>query len=339
MNTPKLSSRQMTQQSTAKPITADTLQSFKIFRNTAASILTKHLDVCEIRHYPENTLVISPSEHNQNVYAILEGQLSIHHGSMASEPLVLLETGETVGEISVFDGQKPSAFVKTTRSSKLLIINSSTLWDMIDDSHEISRNLLHILAKRIRSGNETVFSSLELQKQHERDAQIDALTGLHNRRWIDKTFEKHFKESTENKHFLSVVMIDIDHFKKFNDTYGHQAGDKVLQQVAAAMKGKLRPNEIVARYGGEEFIILLPGVPSNIAFMIAERVRTGVEECLYHDLSANQQVPITVSLGIAQLAPGDSKECLLKHADEALYQAKQLGRNQTHIFSSQGNSK
>jgi diguanylate cyclase (GGDEF)-like protein len=133
-------------------------------------------------------------------------------------------------------------------------------------------------------------------------------------------------------------MIDIDHFKKFNDTYGHQAGDKVLQQVAAAMKGKLRPNEIVARYGGEEFIILLPGVPADIAFMIAERVRAGVEECFYHDQSTNRQVPITSSLGIAQLTPSDSKECLLKHADEALYQAKQLGRNQTRIYSAQESS-
>ena len=323
----------MTKKNTAHNITADTLQSFKIFRNTAASILTKHLLRCEIIDYPEGALIISPSKHNQNVYAILEGQLSIHHGDVESDPLALLETGETVGEISVFDGQKPSAFVKATKRSKLLIISNNTLWDMIDDSHEISRNLLHILAKRIRSGNETVFTSLERQKQHERDAQMDVLTGLHNRRWIDKTFEKHFTESIENKCFLSVVMIDIDRFKSFNDTFGHQAGDKVLQQVATAMKGKLRPNEIVARYGGEEFIILLPGVPSEIAFMIAERVRSGVEECFYYDQGKNRKVPITTSLGIAQLTENDSQESLLKHADDALYQAKQQGRNQTHIYS------
>jgi len=194
MNASEPLNKYMAHKPDANNVTTEALQSFKIFRNTAASLLKKHLCRCEVKHYSSNAIIITPKEHNQCVYAILDGQLSIHHRSMESEPLALLETGETVGEISVIDGQKPSAFVKTTRPSELLIISSEVLWSMIDDSHEISRNLLHILAKRIRSGNETVSSSLQLQKQHERDAQIDALTGLHNRRWIDKTFKKHFKE-------------------------------------------------------------------------------------------------------------------------------------------------
>ncbi|MBV1871220.1 MAG: GGDEF domain-containing protein [Gammaproteobacteria bacterium] len=317
-----------------RSLPASTLQSFPIFRNTALAVVTKHLRDCRVQKYASGTLIITPDDHNLNVYAILKGQLSILHDNSGSEPLTVLGPGETVGEISVFDGQKPSAYVKATQDSELLVISREVLWDMIDDSHEISRNLLHILAKRIRSGNTTVLNSLQLQKQHEREAQFDALTGLHNRRWIDRTYEKHFRHSIEDNSTLCVIMIDIDHFKIFNDSYGHQAGDKVLQQVATAMKGKLRPNEIVARYGGEEFVILLPGVPAKIAFMISERVRSGVEACFYHDPASNKKVPITASLGIAQLEPGDSKESLLKHADDALYQAKQAGRNQTLVFKS-----
>ena len=333
MASPKVSNPKTTNGNDLEFITADTLQSFQIFQNTALSVITKHLRECKVQGYPGDTLIITPDKHNHSIYAILEGQLAIHHECVDTEPLTVLEPGETVGEISVFDGQKPSAYVTTTKSSLLLVISKEVLWEMIDDSHEISRNLLHILAKRIRSGNTTVSNSLLLQKQHEREAQLDALTGLHNRRWIDKTYKKHFKQCRKSNSALSLIMIDIDHFKKFNDSYGHQAGDLVLKKVATAMKTKLRPNEIVARYGGEEFIILLPGVSTNIALMIAERVRTGVEECFYHDALSNMDVPIAASLGIAQLKPDDTQESLLKHADDALYKAKSLGRNRTFIYS------
>lgn len=307
-------------------------QNLRLFRNTALHVIQKHLARCELRHYRENTLILDPHHHNNSIYAILSGRLAVYHQDDADEAIAMVAEGETVGEISIFDGQKPSAYVKTDSPSTLLVMSADALWAMVDDSHEISRNLLHILANRIRSGNASVLSSLQMQRQHARDANLDALTGLHNRRWINATLEQHYRDSQQQKTALSLVIIDIDHFKKFNDSYGHLAGDEVLKQVAATMKGKLRPNEIVARFGGEEFVILLPAVPVNIAGMIAERVRRGVENCSYHDPQSKQNVPITVSLGVAQLQANNTLNDLIQQADQALYRAKQQGRNRVESF-------
>ncbi len=257
-------------------IPLSSFQDLHIFRNTALSVIQQHLSRCELYHYPENVLILDPEQPNEAIYAILSGQLAVFHQDDPNEAIAIVAEGETVGEISIFDGQKPSAYVKTHSPATLLVMKAEALWAMVDDSHEISRNILHILARRIRSGNTTVLNSLQMQRQHARDAHLDALTGLHNRRWINATLEQHYLDSQQQQIMLSLVIIDIDHFKNFNDTYGHLAGDQVLKHVASAMKGKLRPNEIVARFGGEEFVILLPAVPSLIASMIAERVRKGV---------------------------------------------------------------
>lgn len=334
----------VTQQSRSEPPqrwcqksqTSAVLQEIKIFQNTPLSIIYKHLENCALHRYKGNSLILSPHSNNQNMYAIISGGLSIHYRNVDSPSMAELGVGETVGEISIFDGLKPTAFVKTTGETQLLVISSQTLWSMVDNSHEISRNLLHILSNRVRSGNETILSSLELQRKHERDAQLDTLTGLHNRRWLDTTFRKELARCKENNSAFSVIMLDIDHFKYFNDTYGHQAGDQVLKQVAFAMKGNLRPNEIVARYGGEEFVILLPNTSAIIAEKIAERVRLGVAGCHYQDTESVTKVQITISLGIAELDQHCSSNTLINNADKAMYQAKKSGRNQTQVYRYSG---
>ncbi|MBV1873538.1 MAG: GGDEF domain-containing protein [Gammaproteobacteria bacterium] len=313
-----------------------TLQEIKIFQNTPLSIIYKHLENCELHSYSSNSLILSPLSNNHNMYAVISGGLSIHYHSADSPSTTELGIGETVGEISIFDGLKPTAFVKTTGETQLLVISSQTLWSMVDNSHEISRNLLHILSNRVRSGNETILSNLELQRKHERDAQLDTLTGLHNRRWLDTTFKKELTRCKENNSAFSVIMLDIDHFKHFNDTYGHQAGDQVLKQVAFAMKDNLRPNEIVARYGGEEFVILLPNTSAIIAEKIAERVRLGVAGCYYQYTESVAKIQITISLGVAELNQHCSSNTLINNADKAMYQAKKSGRNQTQVYSYSG---
>ena len=307
------------------------LQEIKIFQNTPLSIIYTHLENCELHSYSGNSLILSPHSNNQNMYAVISGGLSIHYHNVDSPSMTEIGVGETVGEISIFDGLKPTAFVKTTGETQLLVISSKTLWSMVDNSHEISRNLLHILSKRIRLGNETILSSLDLQRKHEREAQLDTLTGLHNRRWLDITLNKELDRCKENNGAFSVIMLDIDHFKNFNDLYGHQAGDQVLKQVAFAMKGNLRPNEIVARFGGEEFVILLPNTPAIIAEKIAERVRLGVAGCYYQDTESETKVAITISLGVAQFDQ-NSQSTLINNADKAMYQAKNNGRNQTQMY-------
>jgi diguanylate cyclase (GGDEF)-like protein len=155
---------------------------------------------------------------------------------------------------------------------------------------------------------------------------VDGLTQVFNRRYFNEALEREFNRSKRYDRALSLIAFDIDHFKRVNDTHGHLAGDNLLRQIAAAVKPRLRREDIFARTGGEEFGILLPEIAVDGARITAEKVRRIVEST---PLRYEQQViPVTVSLGVSQMVAADtSPEELYKRADERLYEAKQGGRN------------
>ena len=164
----------------------------------------------------------------------------------------------------------------------------------------------------------------------ERLSLLDGLTGIYNRRYFDEAITREWKRAGRSKTPLSLIMIDIDHFKPFNDTYGHQAGDDCLIRVALALSRVLkRPGDLVARYGGEEFAVLLPGTNLENAELIAARMSDAVGDLgIPHSLSVTGRV--TISLGVAFCSPNrrENSGRLIQVADEALYQAKDGGRNQ-----------
>ena len=164
---------------------------------------------------------------------------------------------------------------------------------------------------------------------------LDPLTGLANRRHFDHRLEQEIRTSMREGNPLSLILLDIDHFKLFNDNYGHPSGDNCLQQIANALKENInRPHDLVARYGGEEFVILLPYTHPDKATKLAEKIRSYVEnlgiEHRYSDISSF----VTVSLGISGgiIESGQDKAGLLENADKALYQAKLSGRNRVCSF-------
>jgi diguanylate cyclase (GGDEF)-like protein len=155
---------------------------------------------------------------------------------------------------------------------------------------------------------------------------VDGLTQVFNRRYFNEALEREFNRSKRYDRALCLIAFDIDHFKLVNDTHGHLAGDNLLRQLAAAVKPRLRREDIFARTGGEEFGILVPEIPLDGARTTAEKVRRIVEAT---PLKVDQtMVPVTISLGCAMLGPEDAtSEDLYKRADERLYEAKQGGRN------------
>lgn len=155
----------------------------------------------------------------------------------------------------------------------------------------------------------------------EMQATVDALTGIHNRRAIMNELEMRMNQAFIHFSPLSVIMLDIDFFKKVNDNYGHQFGDVVLKEVAKTISESIRETDSAGRYGGEEFLVVLPDTEKSIAFIIAERIREAVER-----LSLPENVHVTISGGIAVLS-GETAVELLDTADKQLYQAKNTGRN------------
>ncbi|MEF8792838.1 sensor domain-containing diguanylate cyclase [Thiohalorhabdus sp.] len=154
----------------------------------------------------------------------------------------------------------------------------------------------------------------------------DGLTGLFNRRHLENRLEQEFKRSYRMGSPLSVLLLDADHFKFVNDTYGHQAGDEVLRTIGALLQEALRSFDLAGRYGGEEFVVVLPQTDLEGAEVVAERIR---QRLLQEQFAADQgRFSVTVSVGLGERADGvESPDHLLKSADEALFEAKASGRN------------
>jgi diguanylate cyclase (GGDEF)-like protein len=196
---------------------------------------------------------------------------------------------------------------------------------------------LSIQASTIRHGDGEIIGSAalirditeekRLEAQLKQQSITDALTGLHNRRYFDEVLATEFKRWKRYAQPLSVMMIDVDHFKKFNDTHGHDCGDRVLSALGGVLRSLAPPSVIPCRYGGEEMIIVMPGLLQASAADAAETVRQRISELVIDGLK------VTVSIGVAG-CPGHEVEdgdALVKLADDALYDAKEGGRNQVRI--------
>jgi len=170
---------------------------------------------------------------------------------------------------------------------------------------------------------------IEQKQMLEEMAGIDGLTGINNRRSFDTIYQKEWQKILRYKDPLSLIMIDVDFFKNYNDFYGHGAGDAVLKEIAKAIKNQLnRPEDIVARYGGEEFVVVLPRTEKNGAMQKAEKIRKAVESlAITHEKSDCADV-VTISLGgVTHEKEDGNPEAFLKQSDEMLYKAKSEGRN------------
>ena len=186
--------------------------------------------------------------------------------------------------------------------------------------------------------SDTVIAEKKLKKANDKLkdlSAIDGLTQIANRRKFDEYCAMEYAKLTRNKDFLSIIMCDVDYFKLYNDTYGHQAGDECLKAIAKAIKiSAKRPSDLAARYGGEEFVVVLPDTDSTGAMYIAENIRKSVKALkMVHEKSIVDEY-VTISLGVASMIPVKNTfhDVLLGMADKSLYKAKEQGRNRSVII-------
>lgn len=263
-----------------------------------------------------------------------------------------IKNEECKGRISIMT--KDKRLIPTLSSMKVLRINEEILEYLIvfsdlteiekrekelEDALEEIKTLNEELNRRseqleiaLASLDMKLFETERAKEEAEKLAITDPLTGLFNRRFLEKKLANELLRAKAFKNYLSIVMADIDHFKRINDTYGHKVGDEVLKMLGIILKANVREEDVVARYGGEEFVILLHNVSKYDAFRIAERIRIEVEETSFKEIGVPER--ITVSFGISCF-PTDGEEAidLLRKADQALYQAKSLGRNRVVVFT------
>ncbi|MCP1602383.1 diguanylate cyclase (GGDEF) domain-containing protein [Pseudomonas citronellolis] len=296
------------------------LRHLRLFQNVAGTALQRLLNEFRALELEAGEVLLSPFNRNHFLYLVLEGQLKVYLGSLDNSPVSTLGSGDCAGEISFIDHDHPSAYVVATEATRVLRLHREALLSLFEHSPQLMQNLLEMLCARVRQGNRIILNT-------EQNANIDTLTGLFNRRWLEHVYERESTRCAFNEQPLAMLMLDVDHFKDYNDRHGHLAGDYALCLVAHTLRSQLRPKDSMARFGGEEFVILLPEVSLDEARAIGERLRMSLEQIdsFYSPLGALPGV--TVSLGVAEMYLQESLQGLLRRADEALYRAKQHGRN------------
>lgn len=303
------------------------LNQFQIFRHVLIDSIWELLRQCEVRNLSNGEVLLERGQSNRTMFLVMQGTLKVYLDDDHQREAAELGQGQTVGELSVIDGSTASAHVVSVGESLLLCVDETTFWRLTHASHAFCTNLLTMLSIRMRSSNISLSESGDLQWKFEQQAMTDGLTGVFNRRWLDDMIQRLLQRSEHDGLPFCVLMIDIDHFKKFNDNYGHAVGDKTLCVVADTLVKKVRPIDLVARYGGEEFCVLLPETDLENGAIAGERMRKAIHKIKIKD-GNNTPIPrISISAGLACLRAGENSDELLKRADQALYRAKERGRD------------
>ncbi|WP_273161478.1 GGDEF domain-containing protein [Massilia timonae] len=263
------------------------------------------------------------------LYIVLSGALEIapdaHAGDEGNTSRIL--PGESVGEQAVLDDAANLAAMTALEDTELLVIESDMVWTLIERSSVLARNLLRLLSFRIRATNALLRRRQKLGEFYRQLSLNDPLTGLYNRAWLGEMLPKLAARAATDGKALSLVMIDLDHFKRFNDTHGHIAGDAALAAAANVIRGALRPSDFAVRYGGEELLAVLPDTTPELAAGVAERLCRRLRLAVVFPDMRLPLPHLTASFGVASLAPGDDERSLMAAADAALYRAKEAGRD------------
>lgn len=210
-----------------------------------------------------------------------------------------------------------SIIINKTKSDKLYYADLK-ITPLFDENKKI---------KNFVATSMDITNRIEMQKRLQKLATIDSLTGIYNRYKIDDAINLHIARSKRYKEPFCLIMFDIDYFKKVNDTYGHDIGDKVLKALSQLISKHIRCTDTFGRWGGEEFMVILENTKKEKAFEIAEKLRKIVEA-----YTIENRYKITISLGVGEYKEGESREDLVKKVDKALYRAKENGRNQVSVI-------
>lgn len=315
------------------PLSREEFSTLKLFHNVCYESVIGYLLNCTPQVIEKGAVLINPSQPEKKLIVLLEGLLEVRIDSVDGVFADHIKEGDCAGEISIFDNCNPSAWVIASKQSVVLFIPASTSLAMLHASHDLCLNFLQLLSQRVRYSNKVVCEGQYHIRSIEESSQIDSLTSLHNRRWLEEMYTREMKRSHAGDFKLCAFMIDIDFFKKVNDTYGHLAGDVVLIEVARTLNQSLRPSDMPVRFGGEEFSVFLPGTTTKNAKIIAERIRANIEKKEIK-LPDDTVIKVTVSIGFAEREGNDTVKSLIEKADKALYQAKQNNRNRVCMYVS-----
>jgi len=299
------------------PLNKSELEKLHLFTGVDFESVMGLLEECPVSELEEDDVLLHKGEANHFLYVILSGHLRIHL-ELSLDPITILGSGEVVGELSLIDGQPTSAYAIATDHCRLLALNEKTVWSLVEASHAVARNLLFVLSRRLRHGDSVILTTQQLERDYSSYAVIDALTGLYNSRWLDNMLGRQMERCKRAEWSLALLIMDVDDFEKYNDTYGQLAGDRALHTLASTLRESMRPGEMIARCRGDKFVAVLPELDAATARSLGERVRRAIAEMKIYSLDKDLLPPVSVTIGVAQMRDQDTPETLMAAAGEAL---------------------
>jgi diguanylate cyclase len=272
-------------------------------------------------------------ELNREIYNRFFSNERLSGAILATGESIQREMNEVVAALQVA-GERTGAYGVTLQRASTGIeqgIDVKTLKDIVSGLAAATKEMADhnkLLTGKLQDSTRELDQLRTALTQVRIESLTDGLTGLANRKMLDETLRRRVLEARNDSTSLCMLMCDIDHFKKFNDTWGHQTGDQIIRFVAAALQKGALPDYLVARYGGEEFAIIMPRTGLAEARSVAENVRQAIEsKKLFRKSTSEDLGKITISIGLAKLRPGEQGDALMGRADDCLYVSKRGGRN------------
>ncbi len=312
---------------TSTPETLKVLRSASLFHGIPDHLLTSYLRQSRLEHVTSGHTLLTPGQPNDTIYLILSGRLRIQAKEFSVEPIAILGAGECVGEMSMLGGAPVSAYAIAATDCKLLAINHTTMWELINDSHAAAHNMLNILTSRIRSTNQLAALSLERQHGFSARGLVDELTGLYSQHGMREKVERHLQRSIAGGEPGCLLLLEIDSLSEFSEQYGQLGGDQALRNLTYLVLSCLRPHDEAGRNSSESFAVFMPNTSLPHASTAAERLKARIAQSAVVLPSGDALPAITISIGISQTRPADTLENLFARAGESLQLAKDSGGN------------
>lgn len=323
------------------------LERNKLFRDIPLESVEQILKGCQVLTLKSGATLLDVGQKNSSLYLVLEGELRVYLNGTGLPVHAVLGPGECVGELSLIDGGSSAALVMAAQDTRMLVVPHEQVWAMVDSSNGIARNLLAILAGRIRNDNLLQVTTSETSLEFEVATNIDTLTGLHNKNWMADAFPRMAQRCERSGVPLFLLVADIDRFKEFNDNHGHLAGDSVLKGVARIMAANLRPADLLVYLGGDRFGVLLAEKSPDGAMKMAERLREAVAAPVLRFGKSStpqaagatqpiQEEHVRISLGVSEVKHGNTLDAVLAAALDALQQAKTDEHNRVKMAVAHG---
>lgn len=309
----------------AAKLGGDEINRLGLFKGANADEIGILLQSCPVRSLATGDVLIRAGESCSALYLVLSGNLRATDPS-STVPDTFIKPGDSLGELFLFEDAAVAWDVSAAAPTRLLVIDASAAWGLVDSSHAVARNLLRLLVERARLGG-TIAASGELRTSYKRHATLDESTGLHNRHWLDAILPRQLARSAMSNAPLSLLLIEIDDFADYCAQFGTAAGDHARYAVSQTLVNSVRPTDLVASCGPMQFAVVLPDAEIAGACRVGERLCNAVSEAVVLMSDESILPSITVSIGAALLEPASDAAAILKAAETQLQTAKRTGGN------------